>query len=287
MSNIIQFGENVKGYNIRVLNEREIRAAAGILFLATFMGLMYVAFKNNFLPIKCVLTVFLSDFLIRVFINPKFSPTLIIGRLIVSNQTPEYVGAQQKKFAWIIGVSLSATMFTLMVVFNSYSLITGSICYVCLAFLFFESVFGICLGCKFYPLFHKAKPQRCPGEVCDKRSKQDIQRISRGQLLIVVAFVTVAVIAAWFLKDQYRKQPHDLFRASFHPAAKLKRRDAVSSVVPAVKKRTAESTEKKQKNTEKPKDNCGSAIQDKFYGFGISLLIWDPQGANLFTVLIQ
>jgi hypothetical protein len=42
---------------------------------------------------------FLTDFIIRVFVNPKFSPTLIIGRLIVSNQVPEYVGAPQKKFA--------------------------------------------------------------------------------------------------------------------------------------------------------------------------------------------
>ena len=97
MNKLIQFGENIEGYNIRVLNEREIRAAAGILFLATFISLMFILFKNNFLPIKYVLTAFLADFIIRVFINPRFSPTLIIGRLIVSNQTPEYVGAQQKK----------------------------------------------------------------------------------------------------------------------------------------------------------------------------------------------
>jgi len=36
----------------------------------------------------------------------RFSPWLILGRLIVRNQTPEYVGAAQKKFAWIIGVEL-------------------------------------------------------------------------------------------------------------------------------------------------------------------------------------
>ena len=103
---LIQFGEDVEGYNIRVLNEREIRASAGIWFLATFISLMFVLFKNNFLPIKYVITVFLADFIIRVFVNPKFSPTLIIGRLIVLNQAPDYVGAQQKKFAWTIGVAL-------------------------------------------------------------------------------------------------------------------------------------------------------------------------------------
>ncbi len=214
MNKTIQFGEHIEGSDIPVLNEREIRAAAGILFLATFISAMFVSFTNNFLPIKYVLTVFLSDFIIRVFINPKFSPTLIIGRLIVSNQTPEYVGAQQKKFAWVIGVILSATMFILIVVVNSYSIITGVICLICLAFLFFESAFGICLGCKFYPLLFKEKARRCPGEVCDKRSKQNIQKVSGIQFIIVVAFATIIIIAAWFFNDQFNKQPSDLFGIS-------------------------------------------------------------------------
>src|SRR5689334_12274753 len=110
MRKVIKFGEAVEGYNIPVLNEREIRASAGILFLATSFSLVMIVFKDNFLPIKYVITLFVTDFIIRVFINPKFSPTLIMGRLIVRNQVPEYVGARQKKFAWIIGIILSATM---------------------------------------------------------------------------------------------------------------------------------------------------------------------------------
>lgn len=121
MKKIIKFGEDVEGYDIPVLNEREIRAAAGILFLATFTSLMFILFKGNFVPIKYVITFFLTDFLIRVFINPKFSPTLIFARLIVRNQTPEYVGAAQKKFAWIIGVVLSAIMFFFFIIVNAYS----------------------------------------------------------------------------------------------------------------------------------------------------------------------
>ena len=211
MNKILQFGENVEGYNFRVLNEREIRAAAGILFLATFLSLMFIIFKNNFLPIKYVLTIFLADFIIRVFVNPKFSPTLILGRLIVYNQTPEYVGAQQKKFAWTIGVLLSATMFLFMVILNSYSPITGITCLICLVFLFFESAFGICLGCKFYPLFFKEKPRKCPGEVCDRRSKQDIQKTSVVQVLIVFAFVAFIFIGGFLFNDQFSKKPFDLF----------------------------------------------------------------------------
>jgi hypothetical protein len=211
MNKLIQFGENAEGYNIPVLNEREIRASAGILFLATFISLMLIIFKNNFLPIKYVITIFLTDFIIRVFINPKFSPTLIIGRLIVSKQVPEYVGAQQKKFAWIIGVALSATMFILMVVVNSYSPITGIICLICLVFLFFESAFGICLGCKFYSMFHKEKARYCPGEVCDVKSKQDIQKTSGVQLFIVVAFIAYVVLTVFLFNDYFSKKPYDLF----------------------------------------------------------------------------
>src|SRR3982751_7096855 len=121
MNKVIHFGENAEGYNIPVLNEREIRASAGILFLATFISLMLIIFKNNFLPIKYVITLFLTDFIIRVFVSPRFSPVLIIGRLIVRNQVPEYVGAAQKKFAWIIGIILSAIMFFFLVIVNAFS----------------------------------------------------------------------------------------------------------------------------------------------------------------------
>lgn len=211
MSKTIQFGEEVPGYDIRVLNEREIRAAAGLLFLATFLSFMLIMFDNNFVPIKYVITFFLSDFIIRVLINPKFSPSLIVGRLIVSRQTPEYVGAKQKRFAWIIGVALSAIMFTFMVVVNAYSPITGIICLVCLLFLFFESAFGICLGCKFYALFNKGKTQYCPGEVCDRKSKQPIQKTTALQLMMVLGFVLFMTFLGTFFGKYYQRKPYDLF----------------------------------------------------------------------------
>jgi len=208
---IMKFGEDVDGYTIPVLNEREIRAAAGILFLATFTSLMFILFKGNFIPIKYVITFFLTDFLIRVFINPKYSPTLIFARLIVQNQTPEYVGAVQKKFAWIIGVVLSATMFFFFVILNAFSAITGIICLICLIFLFFESVFGICLGCLFYPLFFKDKVQYCPGEVCDVKQKQDIQKTSLSQFIVLLAFIAFIFLSVYVLGIRFSEKPHALF----------------------------------------------------------------------------
>ena len=211
MNKIINFGEKVEGYTIPVLNEREIRAAAGILFLATFTSLMFIIFKGDFVPIKNVVTLFFMDFLIRVFINPRFSPSLILGRLVVRNQVPEYVGAAQKKFAWIIGVVLSATMFVFLVIVNAFSPITGIICLICLIFLFFESAFGICLGCKFYPLFFKNKVQYCPGELCDVKQKQDIQKTTLSQLLILLAFIAFIFLLANTANNRFSVKPYDLF----------------------------------------------------------------------------
>ena len=211
MHKTIQFGEDVPGYSIRVLNEREIRAAAGILFFATFLSLMLILFTNNFVPVKYVITLFFIDFLIRVFINPRFAPTLIIGRLIVSGQTPEYVGARQKRFAWSVGLFLSATMFVFLVWVNAYSPITGITCLVCLLFLFFESAFGICLACKFYSLVFKQKVQYCPGEVCDRKTKQDIQKTTGAQWLVLLVFIAFLYTLTTYASNFYHRKPYDLF----------------------------------------------------------------------------
>jgi len=211
MIKIIKFGEDVEGYNIPVLNEREIRASAGIIFLLMFISLMMILFKGDFIMIKYAIIMFLTDFVIRVFVNPKLSPSLIIGRLIVRNQVPEYVGAQQKKFAWIIGIILATIMFILLVVVNAYSPISGIICLICLIFLFFESAFGICLGCKFYSLFYREKAQYCPGEVCDVKSKQNIQKTSATQLFIVLAFIAYIVLSVFLFNDSFSEKPHNLF----------------------------------------------------------------------------
>ena len=207
----MKFGEEVEGYSIPVLNEREIRAAAGILFVMMFISIFLAASKGDFLLLKYAVIIFLTDILIRVFVSPKFSPSLIIGRLIVRNQVPEYVGAKQKKFAWIIGIVLASIMFVLVVVVNSYSPITGIICMVCLIFLFFESAFGICLGCKFYSLVYKEKAQYCPGEVCDVKSRQEIQKTSRLQVFIVLGFIVYITLTVLLFNDTFSIKPFDLF----------------------------------------------------------------------------
>jgi hypothetical protein len=211
MNQFFQFGEQVEGYSIPVLNEREIRAAAGILFVLMFLAILLVILRGNFLLLKYAATIFLADIVIRAFVNPRFSPSLILGRLIVRNQVPEYVGAPQKRFAWFIGTALATVMFALQVVANTFGPITGIICLICLVFLFFETAFGICLGCKVYPLFHKGPVQHCPGEVCTPAERQAIQKVSRPQLLVVLGFAAMVVVGVRLLDDTYRQPPRPLF----------------------------------------------------------------------------
>ncbi len=210
MSKTRKFGEDVEGYNIPVLNEREIRASAGILFLFAFIAIT-LAILGDFVPLKYFIVIFLADFIVRVFVSPKYSPTLIIGRWIVNNQVPEYVGAPQKKFAWVIGLVLAIIMLVLVVIVNSFSPITGLICLICLIFLFFESAFGICLGCKTYGLFYKEKAQYCPGEVCEVKDRQDIQKISKTQVLIIFGFIAYIFLTVFLFNDTFNKKPFDLF----------------------------------------------------------------------------
>jgi len=211
MKKVKHFGEIVEGYNIPVLNEREIRASAGILYFFMFLAWMLVIFEERFFLIKLVNTIFLIDFIIRMFISPKYSPSLIIGRLFVGNQTPEYVGAAPKKFAWTIGLVLASTIFLLLVVLNSTSIITGIICQICLIFLFFEAVFGICLGCKFYPLFYKEKTQYCPGDICEVKTKQEIQKTSLLQKGVVIGFFVFVIALTILFNDWFSANPTDLF----------------------------------------------------------------------------
>ena len=205
-----QFGETVAGYDIPVLNEREIRGAAGILFLFMIISFMTIMFKADFLMIKYFITVFMLDMGIRVFINPKYSPSLIIARFMVRNQTPQYVGAAQKKFAWYIGLTLSTAMFIHMIIFNAYGPINGLSCLICMILMFFEVAFGICIGCKIYGLFNKGKVQYCPGEVCELKDRHEIQKTTPTQLLVLLAFSILLAAMVYFFNDYFTIAPQDL-----------------------------------------------------------------------------
>jgi hypothetical protein len=91
--------------------------------------------------------------LIRVLVSPRYAPTLILGRLIVRNRAPEYVGARQKKFAWV----------------------------------------------------------NCPGEVCEAGARQEIQRTSPVQLVILLGLVAYVALVAVLFHGRFGVGRHPLF----------------------------------------------------------------------------
>ncbi len=189
MNNIFTFGETVAEYDIKVLNEREVRAGAGILFALALIAFLNSWLVGNFVPTKIFVVGFLVDFFIRLFINPRYSPTLIAGRFFVRNQTVEYVGAPQKRFAWGIGFILASIMFYMVVINNIVGPANLLVCLLCLTLLFFESAFGICIGCMIYNMFNKEKAKLCPGNVCTPSERVAIQKFSIEQFVILASFI--------------------------------------------------------------------------------------------------
>ncbi len=195
MSNVFVFGEQIDGYPVRVLNERAVRAGAGILFFFAMVAFMTAWLTGNFQPTRVFVVGFLADFTIRLFINPRYAPSLIVGQWFVRRQQPEYVGAPQKRFAWAIGFVLAMAMLYLVVLNNVVGPINLLVCATCLVLMFFETAFGICIGCKLYNLFNKEQAQLCPGGVCEVAPP----RGTSGGLLqgaIVLAYAGIIGVAA-------------------------------------------------------------------------------------------
>ncbi len=185
-----------------MLNEREVRAAAGILFFFAFASFMLAFLRGNFYATKIFVIVFLFDFAIRLFVNTKFAPSLILGRLATGMQRPEYVSARPKRFAWGLGFALAFLMFMTIVVFNAFSPLNAIVCLVCLVLLFFESAFGICMGCSIYHRLHKNEKLYCPGGVCEIVEKDNIQKVDVVQALVLVVsiFFLIALIVSGVVK---------------------------------------------------------------------------------------
>jgi len=190
MQNFFQYGEKVEGYDVLVLNEREARAAAGILFAIGILSLMNAVALGHVIVTKFFISFFTFDFFMRV-LQPRYSPSLLLGRFFVQNQRPEYVGAIQKRFAWAIGLMLAIPMFYLLVIDFQPNPIKVLVCMVCLLLLFLESAFSICVGCKLFELFKKDPVTHCPGGVCEMRVKEPIQQFTIAQKVIVLMTVFV------------------------------------------------------------------------------------------------
>lgn len=176
----IHIGKIIPGLTINwkpapypVLNERGIRATAGILFLIGISVMRYTILTKDRTLLFIVLPLFWLHFFIVTVRWTRFAPFAILGRLLVSNQTPEYVGAIQKRFARGMGLFMATIMMVLVYVVWAGPLWLLSICGLCLLFMWLESAVGLCIGCKiYYALIKKWRIKEpthrpaCPGGAC-------------------------------------------------------------------------------------------------------------------------
>ena len=188
MARIFEFGEVVEGYPIRVVNEREARAGAGILLLFGLIAFSQAFLNGSFTMTRMVILVFALDFAIRVLVNPRFAPSLILGRYMVRKQSPDYVGAAQKRFAWGLGLAIALFMIVWNLGLNQAGPVALLGCVGCILLLFFETSFGICVGCAIYNWIWPGQAQLCPGGVCEMPAERPaITRLGWAQGVVVVA----------------------------------------------------------------------------------------------------
>ena len=180
-----EYGEKVPGYDVTVINEREARAATGVLgmlgIIVIFIGIGF----NHIMVARIYLAFLWLDFLIKV-ITPKYSPSMLLGKFIVRNQRPEYVGGLQKRFAWTIGWFISFPMMYWFVIHWDITFYKVLICVLCISLMFLESAFSICVGCSIYKALIKETPQHCPGGVCEIRKKDPVQTFNPVQKFIAI-----------------------------------------------------------------------------------------------------
>jgi hypothetical protein len=170
------FGEYIDGRSFKVLNERVVRGATGIMLLIGIIAFIYGFIVQKYEVLPWLSGFMALNFFIGVFINPKFAPVTFLSWIIVRKQSPLHIGAVQKRFAWSLGLILTSTIFILsLFLLTDASLFDSicSLCLICLALLFIETAFGICVGCQLYRLSLKLKlipaPKErpnCMGDAC-------------------------------------------------------------------------------------------------------------------------
>lgn len=156
-----------------VINERAVRATAGIMFLIGISAFFTVFYTKNYQVISIIVPLFWLEFFLKVVFSPRLSLFGILGRWMVRKQKPEYVGVIQKRFAWTLGLILATAMAVVSLGFEIRGVVPMAICLTCLTFMYLETAFGICVGCKIYQALkargflksHDVQPA-CPGGAC-------------------------------------------------------------------------------------------------------------------------
>jgi len=166
------------------------KVALGMMVI--FVGIGY----GHIIVARVYLAFLFLDFTARM-ISPKYSPSLLLGKFVVSNQKPEYVGGLQKRFAWTLGWLISLPMLDWFVLHWDITFYKVLICVLCLTLMFLESAWAICVGCMIYKLIIREDPTYCPGGTCEIRIKEPIQMFNPMQKIIAVLAVIGLMVGVY------------------------------------------------------------------------------------------
>jgi Domain of unknown function (DUF4395) len=134
-----------------VVDENEVRAAAGLTMVVGAVAFSYAYFTRQYIPLQVVASLFSVEFLIRLTVGIRYSPIGALARMLTLNRPPEWVSAKPKRFAWTLGLGMTFAM-TIITNIGIRGMLPRTICLICLTLMWMESALGLCLGCKIYSL---------------------------------------------------------------------------------------------------------------------------------------
>lgn len=187
------------------VDEREIRIATGITLVLGLFSFFLVLFKAEYNIPLILVSVIVLDFAIKVFLSPKLSIFGSFVRIFLKKGEEVWVGAVQKRFAWSIGIFLTAFVIYCILLLGQYimpmewpqmhavsailettrqnianwTLIVTPMnptlfaCFLCIIFMWSESVVRYCVGCHIYKWLVKKgwmkahRWQNCANGICE------------------------------------------------------------------------------------------------------------------------
>jgi hypothetical protein len=188
------YGQRISGLtvggnelNAGVVNENEVRAAAGITLVAGGVAFSYAYFTHLYIPLQAVASFFFVEFLIRVTAGIQYSPTGIVAHAMTRRHPPQWVSAKPKRFAWTLALVLgfAMTIITNGAIARPY--LPRTLCLICLTLMWLETAIGLCLGCEIYGLLVRRgwitkdpEIEICANGVCDVPKRTSLPENTGG-----------------------------------------------------------------------------------------------------------
>lgn len=116
------------------VNVHQARAAAGITMALGAAAFVFANFDELFWPIRTVSSFFFVDFLVRITAGLERSPSGLVAGWMTRRQTPQWVSAKPKRFAWTLGLVMALAM-TVITNFGIHGPLPRTICLICLALM--------------------------------------------------------------------------------------------------------------------------------------------------------